>query len=825
MVLLICFSGLSQKYIVSGKIIETVSGSPVPFATVAVPETLIGTTTSFDGIYRLELSGDVDSLVASYVGFVQKTKAIKPGQNQTLNFQLEEDIFNLESVVVLAGENPAFDILRQVVENKELNDKNSLEAFQYEAYTKLEVDVNHITDNFRKGKVISQIQSVLDSIEQIAGEDGLPILPIFLSEAISNYYYKSNPGMTHEEMIRTKISGVGVTDGTTTSQLIGSTFQQYNFYSNWLNIFEKGFASPIGNGWRANYDYELSDSLYLEETYCYRLDFWPKRSQDLAFQGTMWITRDEFALKRMDASIEKSANLNFIKKLKIQQENVQTSAGPWMSEKTRVLVEVAGLTKESAGVLAKFYVSLKDIVVNEPKEDAFYNRPISTVEGFRKKDENYWAEKRHDPLSQTELNVFEMIDTLNSIPVIKTFTKVAKTVGTGYYKVGKLDIGPYWSMLAQNDVEGYRIGLGATTNFAFSNKWILSGLVNYGIDDQEWKYQGKAERIISRKIWTTMSFEHIKDVDPVWILNEDDLGPAYAGFARWGILARPFRHKESTFKFQTSPFRGFTQNIKFKSQSFKAVDSRTFSFRVEPGNTTSEVSSSYNTTEVVFESRISKDELFLIDDNRRISLGTIKWPVIKLKYTLGLKGTLDGDFDYHKLELGIGKRVKMGVFGYANVDANGGYTFSQLPYPLLKTHAGNELPAYVDFTFNLMNYFEFSSDQYVELRYRHHFEGFILNRIPLMKKLKWRLIGNVNMIQGGVRQENRADINELIDDGSGNQILPFSTFKKGIPYVEVGYGIENIFKVFRISAFHRLTYANLPNSNDFGLKFGFQWVL
>ena len=112
-----------------------------------------------------------------------------------------------------------------------------------------------------------------------------------------------------------------------------------------------------------------------------------------------------------------------------------------------------------------------------------------------------------------------------------------------------------------------------------------------------------------------------------------------------------------------------------------------------------------------------------------------------------------------------------------------------------------------------------------DLQQIHHFEGFILNRIPLMKKLKWRLIGNVNMIQGGIRQENRSDINELVDDGTGNQVLPFSTFKKGTPYVEVGYGVENIFKVFRISVFHRLTYTGQPNTNDFGLKFGFQWIL
>ncbi len=819
------FLASSQSYVISGKVIERVSGNPVPFATVVVTGTTVGANTNFDGIFQLEFSNKPDSLTVSYVGFLTKTKAVPSIRNSKVNFQLEEDIVALESVVVLAGENPAFEILRNVRENRNANDKKSLEAYQYEAYTKLEVDVNHLTESFRKRKTVMQIQSVLDSIEQIAGEDGLPILPIFMSEAISNFYSKSNPHMTHEEMLRTKISGVGVTDGTTTTQLIGSSFQQYNFYSNWLNIFEKNFASPIGAGWRVNYDFELVDSLYVGDDYCYRLDFWPRSTQDLAFHGTMWITRDELALRQIDASVEKSANLNFIEKLKIQQEYIKTVQGPWLPEKTRVLVDLAELTKQSAGMLAKFYVSINDIVVNQPKADRFYELPISSNVNVRKKDDAYWEAKRHDPLSQSELNVFEMIDTLKTIPAIRSFTKGFQTAQTGHYKIGKMDIGPYWGMFARNDIEGYRIGLGARTNFAFSKKWVLSGLVNYGTLDEAWKYQGKVERILSRKHWTTASIAHSSDLNPVWFLNEDDLSTSYVGFARWGTLVRPFYHKETSLNFQTSPFRGFTQRVKLKSQSFDAFDPSTFSYSTSPTDDASALSSKYRTTEIVFESRIAKDELWIIDDNQRFSLGTIKWPVIKVKYTLGLKGTLGGDFDYHKLELGVQKKIKMGMLGYSKIDLSGGYIFSQVPYPLLKVQAGNELPIYVDFAYNLLNYFEFTSDRYVEMRYRHHFEGFILNRIPLLKKLKWRLIGNVNVIHGGVRQENRSAINGLVDDGNGNQVLPFSTFERRKPYVEVGYGIENILKVFRISAFHRLTYTGLPDSNDFGVKFGIQWIL
>ncbi len=793
---------------------------------MVVVGTTLGTTTNFDGIYHLELRSKSDSLSVSYIGFKPKSKKIISNKNQTINFQLEENVLNLENVVVLAGENPAFPIMRNVIKNKKLNDKNALNAYQYEAYTKIELDVNHITENFKKKKIIRKITAVLDSIEQIAGEDGLPILPVFISEAISNYYYKKNPKLTYEAIIRTKLSGVGVTDGSLTSQVIGSTFQQYNFYSNWLNVFSKNFASPIGNGWKSNYEYDLVDSVYIDDSFCYRFEFWPKRSQDLAFKGSMWITKEEYALKQIDASVEKSANLNFIEKIKIQQKNVKTSAGPWLPSKTRVLVDIAEVTKQTAGILAKFYVSLKDIKVNEPKNDKFYENPIDFNVDMRKIDDDYWVTNRHDPLTPTELNVFSMIDTLKSIPIIKTYTDVIQLLGSGHLKLGIFDIGPYWSMYSKNDVEGVRLGFGARTNIGFSNKWILSGFGSYGFRDEEWKFRGKVERIISRRPWTTVSVEHVKELDPIWVLNDDDFNnSAYIGFARWGTLTEPFRHYESTIKFQTVLFKGFTQSIKLKQQSFEALSKTNFNYNIEPGNPNSPTASYFNTTEIVLESRISRDELFVINDNQRVSLGSIKWPIIKVKYTLGLKDVFESNFNYHKLELGIEKKLRMGVFGYSKVNIDGGYIFSQLPYPLLKVHRGNEFAAYFDFTFNLLNFFEFTSDRYVELRYRHHFEGLILNRIPLMKKLKWRLLANFNMITGGVRPENEADINALVTDSNGNQTLPFSTFDEGKPYMEVGYGIENIFKVFRISAFHRLTYTEVPRAQNFGIKFGFQLIL
>ena len=808
--------------VVKGKVTDAHSGDPIPFANIIFQGTTHGTTTDFDGNFNVKTISSADSLVVSYMGYTTRTKKVEPGVSQVINFQLEELVTSLEEIVFEAGENPAFEVMRQVVRNKSANDKRKLTAYEYDTYTKIEVDVDNMSEKFRRRKVVKKITQVLDSVEQIAGEDGKPILPIFISESVSKFYYRTDPQLRFENILKSKINGIGIQDGTLVTQFVGASFQEYNFYQNWLNIVTKEFVSPLADGWRLYYNYDLTDSLFIGDDFCYRLDFHPKSPQDLAFTGTIWITKNEWALKQVDASVGKQANLNFIEKIRIQQELEPTTEGAWLPVKNRVLIDVSELSQTSAGMLAKFYTSNKNVLVNKPRPASFYEREILMEENARQfEKEEYWDTLRHEPLSETEKNVYRMIDTLQNIPVVKTYTDIIKIAVNGYYTAGKINLGPYISLVALNNIEGFRIQPGFKTNYDFSRKWVLGGSAGYGFDDDHVKYSAFVQNILSRDRWTTMTISARSDLGRVGI-DDENLADNYLFLPaqRFGNFRRAYYFDESRFNFQRELVRGLNQRVAFRYSTFRPV----FDFGYFSAENTSDTLASYENAELIVETRFARDELFIINDNERISLGTSKWPELTLRYTHGFKGVAGSDFDYDKLRLTLHKRLRFGPMGVGYLTLTGEYVFSKLPYPLLSLHLGNQTPFFAHVTYNLMDYGEFVSDRYASLHYSHHFEGLLLNRIPLMRKLKWRLVGTSNIILGGMSSMNKALIAERPDEEG----VTVGYLSRGAPYIELGYGVENILKFFRVDFIHRVTYldkAKNPDVRKFGVLFSFQFTL
>jgi len=818
------FTAPAQETVVKGKVTDAGSGDPIPFAYVIFVGSTYGTQTDFDGNYTLRTTKPTDTLSFSYVGYKVRKRSITKGITQVVNIQLEEAATNLQEVVVVAGENPAYPIMREVVRRKSKHDKRKLEAYEYDTYTKVEIDIDNMTDKFRNRKIIRKVQQVLDSVDRIAGEDGKPVLPIFISEAVSKVYFRDNPTLKYEHILKSKINGVGIEDGTFITQLVGSSFQEYNFYQNWLNILGKEFVSPIADGWRIYYEIDLTDSLYVGGDFCYRLDFKPRSPQDLAFAGTIWITKDDYALRQIDATVGRQANLNFVEKIKLQQELNSTDEGAWLPVKNRVLIDVGEISRTSAGVLAKFYTSNKNVVVNRPHDPNFYKKPIVMAEDARMNEgEEYWDTLRHEPLTETERNVYRMIDTLQHIPVVRTYTDFVKVFVNGYLDVGPVYLGPYIGVLAVNRVEGLRLAAGFKTSMDFSKKWVLRGQLAYGFRDERIKYTASVQRILSRERWTTLSVRMRSEIGQIGV-DEEALSDNYIFLAsqKWGALRRGYYYDEARVNFQREVFKGFTQRVAFRYSTFEP----TFNFRFQQlHDQTADTLSTYQTAELIVESRFARDEVFLQDDNERVSLGTTRWPVITLRYTHGFKGVGNSDFDYTKLRLSVFKKIRFGPLGVGLMNIGGEYVFQTVPYTLLNPHLGNQTPFYTAVTFNLMKYGEFVSDRYASLQYQHHFEGLLLNRIPLMKKLKWRLVGTANVLYGGMSPANQALL--VTDDANDTD----NKFKVGFldynrPYVELGYGVENIFRFFRIDFIHRL-YDNPrnPDARKFGVFFSFQFTL
>jgi hypothetical protein len=844
--LMFSFQCLFAQYSIKGRVTDARTGEPLPFVVIQFKGTNIGAQSDFDGYFSLKTSFIKDSLQATYVGYITKTRVLKEVAEQTINFQLLENSQQLGEVVVKRGENPAWRILRLIQENKDGNNKKSLTAYEYESYTKTQIDVDNISKKMRKNKLMKPILAAIDSMKKVTNDEGKVIIPVYMSETMSNIYYKSEPYHKKEIISANKITGImDETNGNFMSQLTGSTFTEFNFYENWMRFLGKDFVSPIAASWRDYYEYDLEDSLTIDNDYCYLINMKPNRPQDLAFTGRMWITKKDYALKRIDVSTGKGANINFVEKIKIQQDFQKTEQGPWLTKKLRFLVDMAEIGDSTAGFLVKFYVSNKNFVLNQPKENSFFDQGVEVLETASEKEKDYWEKNRHDSLSEMDKRVIHMVDTVKNLPIMRTYVELIDIVVNGHKKVGWIEFGNYLSAYSWNNVEGHRLRIGFRTNMQFHKKLQIKGFFAFSERDLKPKYGLGFDYWFSKKKWFLVGAEHNFDIDQV-ALHTNYRAPGsglFYTFARWGNLDKrsPFYYSTTSVYSQIDYLKGCTQKIQFNYEVINPILNKNpmhnFGFFNSPTDTAL-VNNNLTISEIIFESRFAKRETFLFLDHRRLSGRVEKWPVVTFRYHLGLKGVLGSNFSYHKFSLNLYQRLTVGKLGQSIYNITAFYTPNVLPFPLLNVHLGNETFFYNPVGFSMMRFFEFVSDKSIQLNYQHHFNGLIFNRIPLLKKLKWREVVSFNVVWGMASvNDQRLVPQRQLRDPNGNPILdkdgqtqrefrPFGVLDPNIPYAEVGYGIENIFKIFRVEVYHRLSYLeNLQNKPNVGVKVGIQLSL
>ena len=800
------------QYTLRGKVFEADSKEPLPFVSVVMKGTNVGAQTDFDGNFVIHYSQPADSLMAVYVGYKKMSRAINRNlKEQEINFPLVTQGVALEEVVVNAGDNPAHRIIRNCVKNKERNNRNNLKAYEYEAYNKLEFDLNRIPKEMRNKKMLKSIAFVFDNVDStFSGEK--PSLPFFMIENLSQFYYKSDPTRKKEVVIASKITGM---ENASVSQVLGDMYQNVNIYDNNILVFNKQLPSPVSDNGLFYYKYYLQDSAFEGNQYVYHLTFKPRRVQELSFTGNIWIADTTWGVKRLEMSLPKDANLNFINTANIIQEFEYTDS-TWILAKDRLVIDFAP-TKKAIGFYGRKTTSYRKITLNQPHPDKFYEfaDKIEVNEEALKKSDEFWAQNRHDSLTLREKKIFKMIDTIQSLPIYRTWVDFFYLLVAGYKKYNNFEIGPYYNLVSYNRVEGLRLRFGGRTSETFSKWYELNGYVAYGFNDEKFKYAlGFKSFLTKRPTRQIVGMNYRSDYEI--------LGQSTNGFSQDNVLASFFRTNPLTNLtrvssteawYQREWFPGLISKMMLVGREFLPLGTNRYQYLRGDGSRAE--LETVTTTEARLNVRFAWKEKYVGEGFSRVSIGTT-WPVIQLNYAKSLPNAFKGLYDYHKVVLNISDRLRITpILGYTDFIIEGGKIFGTVPYLLMELHGGNETYLYDYMAFNMMRYYEFASDQFVSLAAFHHFEGLFLNKVPLLRKLKWREVATIKTVYGTVNDKNRKAL-----------LFPASlhSLDKG-PYAEASLGVENIFKVFRVDAFWRLNYQRAKAIENFGFKFGFQLML
>lgn len=804
--LFICFYSFAQKTGVNGRIVDAVTNTPIPFAKVHFKNSKIGTMTDTNGYYELNSYYATDSIMVQSFGYKTKTIAVVRDESQVINFRLEKETQELGAVTIHApDEPPSTTLLKKVIRNKPVNNKEKLTAYQYESYNKIQFDLNNIKDKFKNSKLVQNLDVLMDYLDTM---NGSTYLPLIMTENLSDFYYRRNPTKRKEVIKASRITGI---NNLKVNRFLGDMYQDINVYDNYIHIFDKSFISPIANFALAYYRYHLVDSMFVGDKWCYLMEFKPKRTGNLTFSGKMWINDTTYAVKKWNASVSKTANINYVNGFYLKQQFKEIEEGVWMLSRDELLVDLKLIKKSKAmGFLGRKITTRTNFIVNTPHPPSFYDTKdnVKILDSAKDRTPEYWKMHRHEPLTEEEANIDIMLDSLNQEPLFKTLKNLTYLLTTGFYPLGNVELGNLWNIISHNPVEGYRNQLELRTSNDFSRRIELWGKIAYGYGDKKLKYGGRVRFNVTPKKRGMLTLLYDKDVNQLG-LGEN---PTSIDFGLASLIrTKPLRKLTMVEKYKVkfSKDVGKSWNFTADGQWRELTRLGDSKFRV-PNATGFDNIQHIKTFETSLQVRYAKNETFLDGAFNRISLGS-KYPILTLKGTLGIKGVLGSEYEYQKLEFSLEHSPMLGIMGKMNYKIFAGMYFGNAPYPLLKIYNGSQTYWLRANAFNLMDYYEFISDRWVGASIEHHFNGLFLDRVPLLKKLGCRIVVSGRAVYGTLG-ENQKEM----------MLLPDNTKDFGnIPYVESTIGIENILKVFRVDLVWRMTHQK-PNVVPLGVRARFQ---
>lgn len=790
------FLTLSQTTRVEGVVTDGVTGEPMPFVTVRYLDSKIGTLTDTLGHYVIDTYYATDTLVFSFSGYVKIKMRVRRDEAQVIDVTLPIITMEIEEVVARApDELPSTILHKKVVAHKSINNKEKLSSYEYEVYNKVQLDLNNIDTNFQKRDMVKRLDLIMDYMD--SADNGKNYLPIILSESVSDYYYHKTPKKKKEVVKASRITGV---ENLELDQFLGDMYLDINIYDNNLNMFNKSFISPVADFARSFYRFYLEDSMFIDKYWCYKLTFKPKRTGDMTFVGEMWIHDTTYAVKQISMHIAPWTNINYIQDLYIEHDFEQVAPEVWMLTKERTIADLK-LTRgtDLYGFFGRRYSTRKNFVINQDRPADFYtsNSTVEVLEGADRRSDEYWAQVRHTPLSKQEEGINEMVDSLNTIPYFKTLKNTIYMFTTGYYPVGKVEIGDAFALFSFNQVEKFRLAFALRTSNAFSRRLEFGVRVAYGFGDERFKYGASIRYNITPKKRGMLTAYYNYDLEQIGQSpTAAAIGSTFGTLLRTGPLDKLTFVEKIGINLEKDIAKDIILFGGFEWKDYTPLGIANY-VRPNPDTGIDDTIRHVQTTEFIARFRWAKNEEFIAGAFDRKSVRS-KYPIIAIQGIFGVKGLLGGHYNYQKIDLFIQHWAHIGVAGRIKYGINVGYIFGTAGYPFLKVHEGNQSFWLMDNAFNKMRFFEFISDKYASGFIENHWDGLFFDRIPLIKKAKLRLVTTVRAVYGQIGDRHSAEMR-----------LPAFTKSFGkTPYVEVAMGIENILKIGRVDVFWRLTHLD-----------------
>ena len=829
----------------SGIVKDSITGEPLPFVSVYFDGSTIGAMTDDNGTFTLQNNQGYTKLAAASLGYDTKFIDLKPGKkNDNLEVLLKPTAFEISEVVVkpkrekyTRKDNPAVELIKKVIAHKNDNQIEAKPEYQTEVYEKLSLSLDNFNPNLDKNKFLKKfkfIKNYLDTSEF----NGKPILTVSVRENLSDFYYRKSP-KAEKMIVRAKrMQGIDKTldDGGGITSNLEEIFKSINIFDNNIPILLNRFVSPLSSTLATTYyHYYIMDTLDVGGDKCVDLAFVPANSESYGFTGRLYITLDgNYAVKKVLLNTPANINLNWVDKLRIEQEFKQMPDSTWVLDQENTFVNFY-VVKGTQQLYAHQLRNYDNYNFNVQNADSVFGLlgALHVLPEATAQPDTFWTHNRPIPLKEKEDALKDLLGQLRKVPAFNAIIKTAEILITGYIptandkKVTKFDFGPMNTTFSANHLEGFRMRVGGMTTANLNPYWFASGYLAYGTNDRKIKYNLKLTHSFTKKEYhegenpvNNLSF--IQEYD-VYTPGQDFLFTSKDNiFVAWKVgepVTKMQYIRKSVLQYEKEWLNGLTWKSWIMNQNNEAAGTLQYIKRDESGNlyhikdfTTSEIGTQlrFAPGERAYNGRSGKESVFNLSKDA---------PVFKLSHQLGIKGVLGGDYNYNHTEISAEKRIWLSSFGHIDAQVKAGKVWDKVPFPLLILPNTNQSITIQPEAFHMMNALEFVTDQYVSFNATYYLKGWILNRIPGIKWLRLREVLSFNMIYGGLTDKNNPTLTP------GLFLLPDGTQPLGsTPYMECSVGLENIFKILRIDYYRRLTYLDHPDIKKGGIRIALRFT-